>query len=132
MTFTVENPADLRVYLGCRQPGARLQLRAFRLYEGNYVPGLDPAGGNLLRNGNFAAGEQSWRYEFAQQRNVKRTYRRVSCLLTRLLANMGAAGQTKLLANVSRPAGEGEQRWLDGLYLDVPEEYDFPYRFFCW
>jgi len=25
-----------------------------------------------------------------------------------------------------------EQRWLDGLYLDVPEEWDDPYRFFRW
>ena len=23
-------------------------------------------------------------------------------------------------------------RWLDGLYLDVPEEWDDPYRFFRW
>jgi hypothetical protein len=45
---------------------------------------------------------------------------------------MGAAGQTKLLANVSQPVAEGEQRWLDGLYLDVPEEWDDPYRFFRW
>jgi len=27
---------------------------------------------------------------------------------------------------------QGEQRWLDGLYLDVPEEWDDPYRFFRW
>ena len=24
------------------------------------------------------------------------------------------------------------RRWLDGLYLDVPEEWDDPYRFFRW
>jgi hypothetical protein len=23
-------------------------------------------------------------------------------------------------------------RWLEGLYLDVPEEWDDPYRFFRW
>ncbi len=27
---------------------------------------------------------------------------------------------------------KAEQRWLDGLYLDVPEEWDDPYRFFRW
>jgi len=27
---------------------------------------------------------------------------------------------------------KGKQRWLDGLYLDVPEEWDDPYRFFRW
>jgi hypothetical protein len=25
-----------------------------------------------------------------------------------------------------------EKRWLDGLYLDPPEEWDDPYRFFRW
>jgi len=25
-----------------------------------------------------------------------------------------------------------EKRWLEGLYLDVPEEWDDPYRFFRW
>jgi len=26
----------------------------------------------------------------------------------------------------------GIQRWLDGLYLDQPEEWDLPYRHFRW
>jgi hypothetical protein len=30
------------------------------------------------------------------------------------------------------PVREKERRWLDGLYLDVPEEWDDPYRFFRW
>jgi hypothetical protein len=64
--------------------------------------------------------------------NVKRTFRKLSYCVTRLLANMGAAGETRLLAHVSEPVGEGEKRWLDGLYLDVPEEWDDPYRFFRW
>jgi len=50
----------------------------------------------------------------------------------RLLANMGAAGKTPLLAHFSRTVGEDETRWLDGLYLDVPEVWDDPYRFFRW
>ena len=37
-----------------------------------------------------------------------------------------------LVTDGATPVGEGEQRWLDGLYLDVPEEWDDPYRFFRW
>jgi hypothetical protein len=74
-----------------------------------------------------------WQLDYSGEKmNVKRTFRKLSFCATRLLANMGAAGQTKLLANVSQPVAEGEQRWLDGLYLDVPEEWDDPYRFFRW
>jgi len=74
-----------------------------------------------------------WHFDYSGEKmNIKRTFRRVSCLTSRLVANMGAAGKTPLLGQVSRPVGEGETRWLDGLYLDVPEEWDDPYRFFCW
>ena len=47
---------------------------------------------------------------------------------------MGAAGSTPLLARFRSPveASKSEKRWLDGLYLDVPEEWDDPYRFFRW
>ena len=69
--------------------------------------------------------------------NVKRTYRRTSFLLTRLLANMGVAGTTPLLDRFATPVASrvgmnAEGRWLKGLYLDVPEEWDDPYRFFRW
>ena len=69
-----------------------------------------------------------------RQYNLKRTYRRSSCLLTRVLANLGVAGATPLLERFHTPAGAAppEQRWLTGLYLDVPEEWDDPYRFFRW
>jgi hypothetical protein len=29
-------------------------------------------------------------------------------------------------------ASKGETRWRKGLYLDTPEEWDDPYRFFRW
>jgi hypothetical protein len=29
-------------------------------------------------------------------------------------------------------ASQAEQRWLEGFYLDVPVEWDDPYRFFRW
>jgi beta-galactosidase len=68
------------------------------------------------------------------QYGFKRTYRRASFLLTRLLADMGVAGATPLLARFGSPVltGKPEKRWLDGLYLDQPEAWDDPYRFFCW
>jgi hypothetical protein len=74
-----------------------------------------------------------WQFDYSGEKmNIKRTFRKVSFLTTRLLANMGAAGQTPLLGRVSSPVAQGEKRWLDGLYLDVPEEWDDPYRFFRW
>jgi hypothetical protein len=68
----------------------------------------------------------------SEQNNLRRTYRRVSVLTTRLLANMGASASTPLLDRFRLPAGPAETRWLDGLYLDTPREWDDPYRFFCW
>ena len=74
-----------------------------------------------------------WHLDYSGEKmNIKRTFRKLSYCTTRLLANMGAGGRTPLLANVSSPVREGETRWLDGLYLDVPEEWDCPYRFFRW
>jgi hypothetical protein len=73
-----------------------------------------------------------WRFDPARSMNLKRTFRRVSSLVTRLTANLGAAMTTPLLARFGRPAAAGDRRWLDGLYLEVPEEWDDPYRFFRW
>ena len=64
--------------------------------------------------------------------NLKRTYRRASVLLSRLLANLGVAAATPLLARFAQPVSAGERRWLEGFYLDEPEEWDDPYRFFRW
>jgi beta-galactosidase len=74
-------------------------------------------------------------WQFAsKQMNHRRTFRRASYLVTRLAANLGAAESTPVLERFRRPveASRPEQRWLDGLYLDVPEEWDDPYRFFRW
>ncbi len=75
-----------------------------------------------------------WQFDYARSYNLKRTFRRTSFLLTRLLANMGVSGTTPLLERFGKPldAAKPEQRWLDGLYLDAPEEWDDPYRFFRW
>jgi len=54
--------------------------------------------------------------------------------LSRLLASLGLAGSTPLLARFSSPVDQAkeEQRWLGGLYLDIPEDMDDPHRFFRW
>jgi hypothetical protein len=75
-----------------------------------------------------------WQFEPTKQMNLKRTFRRASCLVTRLAANLGAAGPTPILARFRNPVARpgAERRWLEGLYLDVPGEWDDPYRFFRW
>jgi hypothetical protein len=75
-----------------------------------------------------------WQFEPPRPMNVKRTFRRAACLLSRLLGNMGVGASTPLLARFRTPveAAGGEKRWLEGLYLDTPEEWDDPYRFFRW
>lgn len=75
-----------------------------------------------------------WQFDYGKQYNVKRTYRRASFVLSRLLASAGVAGSTPLLERFKTPvdAKKPEKGWLDGLYLDPPEEMDDPYRFFRW
>jgi hypothetical protein len=74
-----------------------------------------------------------WQFEYQKNYGLKRTYRRASFALTRILANLGVAGRTSLLERVYAPVGAaGEKRWLEGFYLDAPEEWDDPYRFFRW
>ncbi len=103
---------------------------------------LVSAGVNIIGDGVLAKAENfniifcqlaPWQFDSRQQ-NVKRTFRRTSFLLTRLLANMGAAGSTPVLERFGSPVdtSQDDKRWLEGLYLDVPEEWDDPYRFFRW
>jgi hypothetical protein len=73
-----------------------------------------------------------WQFDSKKSMNLKRTFRRLAYLVSRLAANLGAAGETPVLGRFGSPARAGERRWLDGLYLDVPEEWDDPYRFFRW
>ena len=75
-----------------------------------------------------------WEFDYGKQYNLKRTYRRASFVVARLLAGMGVAGATPVLTRFSSPvdAARPEKRWLDSLYLDQPEEMDDPYRFFRW
>jgi hypothetical protein len=102
---------------------------------------LVTAGATALGNGILAKADNTnvifcqlvpWQFDPKKQTNLKRTFRRASGLVTRLAANMGAAGATPLLARFRIRSEENEKRWLDGLYLDAPEEWDDPYRFFRW
>lgn len=69
-----------------------------------------------------------------EPQDLRRTYRRTSFQLARLMTNMGVAAPTPLLARFSSPvtATDQEKRWLDTFYLDQPEEWDDPYRSFRW
>jgi hypothetical protein len=103
---------------------------------------LVTAGAAVVGNGVLARAEgmnvvfsqlAPWQFDYSGEKmNVKRTFRRVACLAARLLANLDAAGATPLVARFAAPAGASEKRWLEGLYLDLPEEWDDPYRFFRW
>jgi hypothetical protein len=87
----------------------------------------------LAKAGNVVFCQRMpWQYEHKSPQYLKRTFRRTSCLVTRLLGNIGVQGSTPVLARFSNPvaAGKAEQRWLSDLYLDQPKEWDHPYRFF--
>jgi hypothetical protein len=73
-----------------------------------------------------------WQFDPARSSNLKRTFRRTSVLLSRLAANLGTTCTTPLLDRFQQPAAAADKRWLTGLYLDEPEEWDDPYRFFRW
>ena len=75
-----------------------------------------------------------WQFSESKQPNLRKTYRRASFLLARLLANMGVAGSTPVVARFHAAVDpqNPEKRWLDGLYLDQPEDWDDPYRYFRW
>ena len=53
--------------------------------------------------------------------DVKRTFRRVAFLVSRLLGNMGVGSATPLLARFALPIHpeRDEPRWLNGRYLNV-------------
>jgi hypothetical protein len=75
-----------------------------------------------------------WKFNEARQPNLRRTFRRTSFLAARLLANLGVAAPTPLLERFGAPIdpASSERRWQTGFYVDQPEEWDDPYRFFRW
>jgi hypothetical protein len=105
---------------------------------------LITAGATVYGNGVLAVAPDNanvafcqlapWQFDYQKQYNLKRTYRRASYAVVRLLANAGVSSPTPVLARFASPVAPGapERRYLDGLYIDKPEEWDDPYRFFCW
>jgi len=104
---------------------------------------LITAGARIVGNGVLALGNKGqvvfcqlvpWQFNDHRRLNVKRTYRRVSCLVSRILANMGVASSAPLLERFHQPVLQStqEKRWSKGFYLDQPQEWDDPYRFFRW
>ena len=73
-----------------------------------------------------------WQYDYAKQYNLKRTFRRTSCTVSRILANLGAQAKTPLLSRFAKGSGDDKSPWLTSFYLDEPVEMDDPYRFFRW
>jgi hypothetical protein len=109
---------------------------------------LIASGCQIVGNGVLGRLEESnvllcqlvpWQFAAPErQNNLRRTYRRATFLVSRLLANLGATAATPIVENFQRPLDlsdrpkTGQQRWLTGLYADQPEEWDDPYRFFRW
>ncbi len=103
-------------------------------------------GASVVGNGVLAVGDRAnvvfcqlvpWEFDYQKQHNLKWTHRRSGFLVNRVLGNMGVSLATPLLDRFHDPVipvtiVNPEKRWLDGLYLDQPEEWDDPYRFFRW
>ena len=92
---------------------------------------------NLFKNADFGAGLDSWFFIHGPDKfNQRRTFERTSFALSRLLGNFGVSGSTPLLERFGGPVKSGHDaavgRWLEGLYLTQPTEWDDPYRFFGW
>jgi len=100
--------------------------------------GALPIGDGVLaraRNANIIFAQMApWQFSASRPMNQKRTFRRAAVQVNRLLANLGAWSSTPLLERFHQPLYDArpEMRWRQGFYLDVPEEWDDPYRFFRW
>jgi beta-galactosidase len=127
---------------GIKSPMAGVGPADVHIRDPRELP-LITGGARVMGDGVLAEAESAkvvfcqlepWQFEGAKQMNFKRTHRRTSFALSRLLANLGVTGSTPLLERFREPANapDTEKRWLVGLYLDQPEEWDDPYRFFRW
>jgi len=103
---------------------------------------LVSAGAQVIGDGVLAKAKDAnivfcqlapWQFDGTTS-NLRRTHRHVSFLVSRLLANLGVSGSTPLLDRFHQAVSDAklEKRWSNGLYLDQPEEWDDPYRFFRW
>ena len=115
-------------------PDLRGGLRSFARVLRKRVTKLQRPARSLSPTRASRRAPEPWSFTCGEQYNVRRTYRRASFALARLLANMGVAAPTPLLERFHAPvtAAKPEKRWLALFYLDQPEEWDDPYRFFNW
>ncbi|MCL2711241.1 MAG: hypothetical protein FWE95_10210, partial [Planctomycetaceae bacterium] len=97
---------------------------------GNGILGVTDEGRTVI------FGMAPWQFASAEfpdgGQSFKRTFRRSAFMLSRILGNMNVDLRTPLVERFHGTVGANEMRWLDGLYLDEPEEWDDPYRFFRW
>jgi hypothetical protein len=128
--FAGVGPADTLI----RDPREIPLLSAGAQSLGDGVLGAAPVDTNGAGGGVVFCQLAPWRFDPHRTMNLKWSFRRTSVLLSRLLANQGVAGTTPLLDHfrMKIDPAKPEKRWLDGLYLDTPEEWDDPYRFFRW
>ncbi len=118
LMFTVDKayPEGWQAYLNASGDGAMFRVDRVRLYEGSYVPGSDPASAatktperNLFKNAGFEAGMAPWYFNHGPERfNLRRTFRRTSFAVSRLLANLGVSGSTPLLERFGEPVGAAQ------------------------
>jgi len=84
------------------------------------IGGARPAGNGVLavaREGNVVFCQLApWQFDYNSHYHMKRTFRRTSYLLERILSNMGVSAATPLLERFSNLVANGneEKRWLNG------------------
>lgn len=113
VSFKVDKPypQGWSAYIHCGHPEAELRVDRFELYEGSYSPRradskvrVTAGIKNVFANPGFEKGEKPWFFNWkTEQQNLRKTFRRSSFLLSRLLANMGVRGRTPLLRRFSTP-----------------------------
>ncbi len=106
LTFRVakEFGEGWQAYVSASGEGGRFRADLLRLYEGDYR--ADQRGSNAADNESFEAGTAPYFCQFgSEQQNLRKTWRRASFLLTRVLANLGVAGVTPLLERFGQAVG---------------------------
>ena len=102
---------------------------------------LVTGGAQILGNGVLAKAVdanvffvQMAPWTFSREPSFRRTFRQSSVMLNRVLANLGVAGSTSLLQRFQKPASkvDAAKPGFSTFYLDAPQEWDDPYRFFRW
>jgi hypothetical protein len=112
LTFKVDKPfaEGWQAYVYCGTLGTRYRVDRLALYEGPYAAGGGAAadGGtpDLFAGSGFEGGLNGWYLTAApDQFNLRRTWRKSSVTLARLLGNLGVAGATPLLERFGQPVG---------------------------